>query len=306
MKKYLFFVLALIFSCICLKADQIIGCPNGLGENMWWIKAVYRYEDADEKWSSRENGLIDISEGTGLKKKLSRVSSLRLGYGITERLDIGITGFYGDGEIIKINQNGTVYDYESSNMQSVWVSGKYILSESFHSNRNHIKVSLGAAYGFSLITDTEDLNAGLDSGADRAKIGILAHGGLWGVIGYSTELLYHWRGNASDDPCFSRAGQDMPDSLDYVFKLERELGDYISLGLALTGYFGMEKDYLLLDSDGVSLKPYRHHIMIMVEILPLSVDYEKCKFAVQAILPYSTRTLSSYECALQTILMWTF
>ena len=287
-------------------ADQIIGCPNGLGKGLWWLKVTYNHLDADKKWLAVEEDMVDLSQGKGLKERLKQTGSLRLGYGITDHLDVGITAFYAHGEMSTLNQQNQLKDYDASAMQGVWLSGKYMFVDTFKDNGSYFKLSLGAAYGFALVDDLDDLQAGLGPGADHVKIGLLAHGGFGAWCDYAGHLLYHWQGKAPDIQGFSRAGQDIADRVDYMVKLERDLGAYIGLGVAASGFFGVEADESLLNAGGDPLKPFKHQVMLHMEVFPMTNDYEKRKLGLQLLVPYDVRLLNSPDYQVQAIFMWTF
>ena len=290
-------------------AADMLGCPKGLPKGTIWPRFTFKYIDATEKWNSQKDKMIDIEDGVGVTDKKVYKYDFRLGYGLLHNLDIGVNIKYATSQMEKAAKNGEVTKYDESAFTYLWLSGKYIfLDLPPQGVLDYFKLSFGGTYGFALAKSDKYLLAGLGAGDNQAKVGFLHHGGMFDdLFEFAGHFLYHWRGKASKADGFARSDQEMADTFDYLFKLERDLGDYIGLGAGVAGWVGLQDDKNLLNSSGDSLRPYSNNVHFSLEFFPMgSLDYEKRKIYAQVALPYYTRAITAPDYTLLLGAMWTF
>ncbi len=295
------FVLFMLFAAVILLSEvsfsaDILGCPNGILKGTIWPRFSLKMYDASEKWNKVSEEMVDISEGAGVQSQTKKSFDFRLGYGLLKNLDIGLNLKYGMVETEKKKSpTDPIKEFTQEGLTDLWLSGKYMfIDTSSDGFFEYLKLSFGISYAIALNKKDEALIAGLTPGVDQSQSGLLIHGGLAGLCEYAGHLLYHYKGTAPEVQGFGRSGQDIPDTVNYMYKLEKGVFDYLGIGIAATGFFGVQEDLSLVDASGESLKPYCHNIMLMLEIFPFKyTNYEKRKFFLMLNLPYAVRTTVS-------------
>ncbi len=305
------FVTLILFSGVF--AEEVMGCPKGIMKGAIWPRVAFKTIDATQKWNKNKEEMVDLSDGLGLKKMIENSYSVRLGYGVLNHLDVGIDIRYTTVETEKeksITGGGSrLLDFEESAVSKIWLSGKYMfLDKSKLGPLTYLKLSSGGCYGFATAKDSAQLVSGLGPGVDEFKLGLLFHGGLFSKdFEFAGHTLYHGRGTAPEQKGFSRSGQKISDTFDYMFKFEYGLIDYIGLSAGFNGWLGIDKDESLSDSGGETMTAYSHNANFMLEFFPFkSSNYEKRKIFTKLSFPYTVRNTSSPDYILIVAAMWAF
>ncbi|MDD4736116.1 MAG: hypothetical protein PHP44_08420 [Kiritimatiellae bacterium] len=305
-------VIAMMLCGVSTFGADILGCPKGIMEGTLWPRLSVQYLDMTEKWNAKEGDLVDIDEGAGLKSKKLIQTDLRLGYGLNSRCDIGVELKYVSVETEKQNATGKRQSFKEAGLTELWMAGKYfIVDQASDSFFNYMKVSVGGALGYGFSQDTEQLVAGVSPGCNKAQLGTLMHGGLHdNFIEYSAHLIYEWRGEAQESDGvpgfpFNRSGEDVPDVLQYQMVVEKGLGEWFEVQLGLTGWYGTQKDDVLLDGSDPQ-HAYQNNVMAGIQFFPMTHDYEKRKLILQAAMPYASKANAVPDYSVKMIAMWTF
>ena len=230
-------VLAVTIAPAQVLAEDVTGCPLGLKKNQFWVKSQTVYQYAEQALWNEEPGkklsLMDMPEDWHQRQTKS---NLRLGYGITDRFDIGLSLSYFDKHIRKAvhkqRPDRTWFiketQQEGRGFGDIWLSAKYKLV----ADRQHIEsVALGA--GFRLdASDDSSVTKGIGSGAKALRLVLLSHE-HFGQFHFCNHLFYEWQGerrgidvkNDSGEMVeWEKSGQDIGDKLGYKFNVE-----YLSL-----------------------------------------------------------------------------
>lgn len=296
-----------------VSADAILGCPKGISQGTIWPMITFSSIDGTKKWNSVSEKMVGITNGAGIQGKSVKIVGLRLGYGVMDHLQVGLKLDYAIAFLKKKTKSGKILSYTGNNLSDLWLGAQYIfLDLSDKGAFDYLKFSVGAGYGFSLSDDSNSVLSGVSTGADQAKAGFLTHGGIKGakkgeyLFEFAGHILYHYKGIAATVSGYSRSGQDLPDTLDYMFGIEKSLFNYFELKLGTSGWIGMKKDPLLKDSAGNTLIGYSHSIMIGTAFLFSGEEYDKRKLMLKVLIPYSARAMVGADFKLMGVLSYTF
>lgn len=297
------------------RAADILGCPNGIPKGTIWPRLTLQMASMDDKWLAGQEDMGDIDDGSGFTSKDVFTTTFRIGYGVSDHLDVGLVLKHARVDAEKRKPNGVTASFKEDAFTEFWLAGKYTFLDIANEDSplSYLKLSVGAAYGFGLVRDAEDLVAGVGPGCDMAQAALLWHGGLFhDSVDFAGHLIYEWRGDATDETdavngfTFGRAGEDVPDRIKYMFILEKEVCPYVELKGGVSGWVGAEKDEKLLDADGDALTPYSHGVMAGIQFFPMTTDYEKRKLVIQVAHPYDVRNTLAPDFTFTFIAMWSF
>lgn len=301
-------------------AEDVTGCPLGLREGQFWVKSQTVYEYAERALWTYEAGekaiMMDMPENR--HSRLTK-SDLRLGYGITDRLDVGFLLTYFDKHVRtsqhKQKPNGTwvvkEVEKEGQGFGDVWLSAKYRLV----ADRQHIE-ALALGVGFRLdASDDCEVTKGIGSGAKALRAVLLSHE-HFGKFHFCNHLFYEWQGerrgievknDSGEMVRWEKSGQDLGDRIGYKFNVEYCLNHTGTVWghLGLVGWHKFEDD----DCKGATIDRsdrYEHCVFPKLAWLPRGPAEEHCKIFVGVKCPYKYR--KDFESHVIPVLgmMWTF
>lgn len=320
-----------LLTSACYSAD-ILGCPNGIPKGTIWPRLSFKTMDIDEKydWATEKMVPVDKLSANAITAKEFDEWDFRLGYGVTNTVDIAFQLKYRDVYTNKQKSalNSKLAIFDENSLSEIWISYKkrFIdLTETKYKNIEYFKLSYGLAYGFSQDDKLEELIAGISPGCDKAQLGLLMHGGFANGIDFAGHLIYEWWGDAeyyaATDTLplsetlakntfnFGQAGRDMPDRLKYMAVFEYPSSEYFELKAAFTGWTGLDETqgsiYSNLYKDK-SFDAYSHSFVLGLTYFPMSDLYEKRKIALQVSMPYSVKATVTPEYVTSLLAMWTF
>lgn len=305
---------ALVFSGATVQAADIFGCPGGLPEGTIWPWVTVQYQDMTEKWDGVNGEMKDIEEGPGLTEKTLTRYDFRFGYGVTPRFDVGVEVKAAAVDVQKRDKKDVEVSFHENALTEVWAAGKYFVVDRRFEDAvlEELKVSLGAGYGAGMVDDVEKLVAGLGPGCDKAQAGVLVHANLLdGALEFGGHLVYEWRGEAPEENervdgfGFGRAGEDVPDVVQYLTMVALPVSSYVGLNFGLCGWMGAERDECL-PYHGEAEYGYRHQILAALRFFPLTDDYEKRKIMLQVAVPYAVKAVTAPDVSAKLFGMWTF
>ncbi len=333
MKSCITGALLLVFTLTSVASSaDILGCPNGIPKGTLWPRLNYKVTKMTEKYDWATGKMVDIgtSGDNSVRAKEQAETDVRIGYGATAALDVAVQAKYRavESESQKKTAGARRISFSEASLAELWLAGKYRfidLTGTGLKSVDYFKLSAGAAYGFGLADNLEDIITGLGPGCDKAQLGLLAHGGLSVGVDFAAHLIYEWWGKApeyaataylpADEPLeknhynFGQSGRDMPDRLDYMFVLEKGITERIELKAQLAGWLGLQKNRGSLYSAAyrdAGYYAYMHNIVAGLEFYPMGEDYDKRKFGVQVSLPYSAKNSTAPDYSLTLMSMWTF
>jgi len=312
-KSGLILLIAVMFmgATSSLAAEDVLGCPNGIMKGTTWPRIDVSYIDASQKFDFETGKMVDIDTGTGLQKKTKTELGVRLGYGLTTKIDIGVLAKYTNVKTEKL-QSGATTKTDESAFTGLWLSGKFMFLDTQDLKPfNYMKLSFGAGYKIPLCKDDNMITKSVSSGADELKSGFLTHGGI-GPFDFAGHLLYWYRGqaktvlNEQDKPAYGKSGVELADRINYLLKLEIDVIPQIGLGIGAAGWANLEKEKTWQSNAWHEENFYTHNLNLSLEIRPFGLDYEKRKLFCHVGIPYAAQNNTTPDYTLKVGLMYTF
>lgn len=312
------FVLGLLL-CSSVRADDVTGCPLGLKKGEVWLvsRTTYLsankvYWNADQAEDPQMTTIPDDWHSTVIK------SSFRVGYGVTERLDVGMLFTYWDKDIKKQfwkNQQGQWVakwkETEGHSFGDFWFAAKYKVI----SDRDWIEA---LAIGLGLKLDASDdclVTQGIGTGTKDIRLSLLSHLDL-GIFHNCNYVFYEFRGKVREIEVKNDQGQmvswsksswNLGDKLNYKFNFEYNLNERgtFQAHLAAIGWIEFEDK----DSDGDNIDDsdrYEHSLFPKIVFLPEGEEVEHRKIFLGLKVPFSVK--KDFSAVFQPVLciMWTF
>jgi len=301
-------------------AEEVTGCPLGLKKGEFWVKSQTTYLYAERALWTNERAekavMMDMPENW--HQRMTR-SSLRLGYGITDRLDVGLLLAYFDKHVRRGNHkqkpNGSWFvkeaDKEGQGFGDVWLSAKYKIV----ADKQHIEsISLGA--GFRLdASDDCNVTKGIGSGAKAFRAVLLTHE-HFGQFHFCNHLYYEWQGDRRGIDVrnqkgelvkWEKSGQNIGDKIGYKFNVEYCISKDATIWahLGLIGWHKFEDQ----DCDGVSIDRsdrYEHSVFPKFVWLPQGPAQEHHKIFLGVKCPYKYRRDFESHVIPVLSMMWTW
>ncbi|HDP94458.1 MAG TPA: hypothetical protein ENN40_03750 [Candidatus Aminicenantes bacterium] len=292
-----------------LGAEDTIGCSKGIGKGVIWPRLTLKVMNFTDKWSTTAERMVAMnSEERGLQDASFRQLDFRLGYGILHNLNVGVNLKYTWGEADKINNTGQFLSLSEKDLTQIWLSGQwFFLDKHKAGGLRHLKLGLGASYGFAVNNKDENLLVGIGPGVDQFKLGPMWHFEIGSSgVEIAGHALYNWKGTAREVKGWGRSGHNIADTLNYQLKLEGAPFRFLGCGAGLTGWFGVEEDMSLVNLDNTLNRGYNHAVMLHAELFPMGDQYEKRKIYLIVNIPYAQRAMKSADVVWTLGFMWTF
>ncbi len=294
-----------------LLAEDVLGCPKGIMKGTIWPRIDVSYTDASRKFDFSTGEMVDIATGTGLQKKTKTELGIRIGYGLTTKMDIGILAKFTNVKTEKL-KNSQLTKTDESALTGLWLSAKYIFLDAAELKPfTYMKLSFGAGYKIPLCKDEDLITKSVSNGADELKSGFLTHGGI-GPIDFAGHLLYWYRGqakkveNTQGKPAYGKSGVELADRINYMFKFEYDIHPVIGLGAGVSGWTNLKKEKTWQNNTCFEEMFYIHKAALSLEIRPYGLDYEKRKIFCHFGIPYSFKNNTVPDYTLKIGLMYTF
>lgn len=290
------------------QAEDVTGCPLGIKKGEIWIKTGLKYNDMKKRYNRSDDEMVDLEEG-----EHNRVYNLgiRLGYGITDRWDIGVLVPYKWVDRRIYNKKAKKYsEVEDNGLGELWIASRY---KFFYGENigifDEIYLNLGAGFKFPL-SESEKIKHGIGNGANEFRIVLLYHDHI-GRFGFCNHLFYNWRGKADKISDWKFSDQDLTDRLNYKLNLEFDLlgNGIFEATVGAVGWFDIEDVELAegFKNKGLDgMKAHNHAVMTGVEFKPHGDEYEHRKFALKLRVPYSVKANYAPDYTLMAVAMWTF
>ncbi|MEW6680645.1 MAG: transporter [bacterium] len=265
-------------------ADDVTGCPLGLNKGEFWPKMTINYSQATRAyWNENpEESPEMVSLPDGWHAKVFK-SSLRVGYGITDNVDIGVLVPYIDKdvkkEVWKWNKKEKKWikkpkEVKESGLADPWFAAKYKFR--FGQKKGSIQsYAVGLGIKPSMTSD-ELISKGIGNGAMAIRGVFLMHEPLppFDLCG---DIWYQYNGKAKSFQVETPEGKvdwpksdwDLGDKIGYRMILEYELGYKGKLAVVF-GPMGWIK-FKDKDKDGETVKDsdrYEHSLMVKLVYLP--------------------------------------
>jgi hypothetical protein len=312
MRKILLSALTILVVQVALvpsgQAEDVTGCPLGLKRGEFWFKAPFKVNNMTERYDRAEDHMVDL-----LGEEHNRVCDLglRLGYGLTDRWDVGCLSTLRWVDKRIYNKKAKEWqEVESNGLQGVWIASRY---KFYHSEETGVfdEVHLNFGVGIKLpISSSAKIKEGIGNGAREFRIVFLSHETV-GRFSFCNHLFYNWRGKASDISGWKHSGQDLPDRVNYKFNVEFDLlgNGMLEPSVGLVGWQDMEDVELAgefadcgLDGD----KAHDHAVSAGIEVKPWGERYDHRKFAVKVRIPYEVKSTYAPDYTLTVMAMFTF
>jgi hypothetical protein len=290
------------------RAEDVTGCPLGLKGGEVWLKASSNLNSMSRRYDRGQDDMVDLSSG-----EHNRVYDLgvRLGYGITDRWDIGLLGplRWVDKRIYNKKAKKWV-EGESSGLQEVWLASRY----KFYYRESawvfdEIHLNVGAGIKFP-VSSSAKIKEGIGNGTSEFRLVFLSHETV-GRLAFCNHVLYNWRGEASDIAGWKYSGQNLTDRINYKFNMEFDLlgNGMLETSTGLVGWFDVERVHLAEVSAGCGLdgrKAHNHAVAVGIELKPWGETYEHRKLAVKVRIPYEVKSDYAPDYTLTVTAMLTF
>ncbi len=289
-------------------AEEVTGCPLGIKKGEIWIKTSVKYNDMKEKYNRGTDEMVDLE-----KDEHNRVYAfgVRLGYGITDRWDIGVLFPYKWVDKKIYNKKEKKWsEVEDNGLGEFWIGSRY---KFFYGENIGIfdEIHLNLGVGFKVpVSNGEKIKHGIGNGANEFRVVILYHDHI-GRFGFCNHLFYNWRSKADKISGWKFSDQDLTDRLNYKLNLEFDLlgSGILEAALGAVGWFDIEDIELAegFENKGLDrMKAHDHAVAFGVEFKPYGEEYEHRKFTLKLRIPYSVKTNYAPDCTLMAIAMWTF
>ncbi len=260
-------------------AEEILGCPYGLDKGELWLRFSYNNVEHERRWNSKTHQMEDLPAAWHSRKINT---SYRLGYGLTDDIDIGVSLNYGDRRA-RLGSR----EISDSALEDIWLAAKYKFTEqtnrSGYWQEKHLAVA--AAFKLPQSSDTE-VTEGLGNGADAMRIGL-----LWHLCGKHDDmcghLTYTFVGKAPVISGYRKSGWDLPDRLTYKLFREQTLTNKLALAMGPSGWVDMDEAKGKSGSSGY--RAYSHNLVVKLQYHPNGVDIEHQRLVVGISKPYSVK-----------------
>ena len=283
-------------------AEPVVGCPLGLEKGKFWLRSIAKYVDHTERYNPQTGAMEDLPAGWHSRKTQLPI---RLGYGLTERIDVGLVLPFAWRDL-RMQKQGNWVEKDSSGFEDIWVSAKYKFLESYEPKgsfeERHACVAL--AHRFDTASDGKCVN-GLGTGADAWRLALLFHADFSEKSAVCAHLTYDMIGNARTIDGFGKSGYHYADRMGYKFFVERELADKWAAIFGPTGWFETSQTTQPND-DGVGYRAHSHNFALKVEYHPNGAESEHQKLMVGLSMPYSAKSQFTPDIGYSFGGMWTW
>ena len=283
-------------------AETVLGCPYGLEHGDLWLRTFYQYVDHTERWVPQTRQMEDLPDGWSSTKQTAR---FRLGYGLIDRLDIGVSFDYGDREARLGTSGGGFREINNSALEDIWVAAKYKFVEKLDRpgpwEETHIAFGVGVKLPQS--SDVE-VTEGLGNGADAVRLGL-----LWHLCGEKNpdicgHLTYTFVDDAPTITGYKKSGWELSDRFAYKLFLEHDLSSKFALVTGPTGWIDLDEPKGA--SGGSGFHAYSHKWALNLCYHPNGVDIEHQRLTLGISVPYNVRASMAPDYALSAGAMWTW
>ncbi|NQT35159.1 hypothetical protein HQ587_08215 [bacterium] len=303
-----------------VQAEEVTGCPLGLKKGVIWLRSSTGYTSADKVyWNANHAEDPEITDILDDWHARTKRIHFRVGYGLMDRLDIGVALEYLDKDIKKqvwkCNQQSTWTPVWKSNKAhgfgDVWFTAKYKLI----ADRDRIEA---VSVGLGLKLDAADdplVTKGIGTGTKDIRLCVLSHLNH-GLFHSCCHIFYESRGEVREIEVKNSEGQMVPwtksdwnlgDKLNYKFNIEYGLNEAgtFHAHLAAVGWLKFEdknaNDDKVSDSDR-----YEHSLYPKIVFLPEGENEEHRKVAFGLKIPLSVKKDFSSMIQPKLTMMWTF
>jgi len=289
-------------------AEEVTGCPLGIKKGEIWIKTSLKYNDMKERYNRGADEMVDLEKG---EHNWVYALSIRLGYGVTDRWDVGVLFPYKWVDRRIYNKETKKWsEVEDNGLGELWIGSRY---KFFYGENIGVfdEIHLNLGVGFKVpVSNSEKIKHGIGNGGNEFRVVILYHDHI-GRFGFCNHLFYNWRSKADKISGWKFSDQDLTDRLNYKLNLEFDLlgSGILEATAGAVGWFDIE-DIKLAEGfknkglDG--MKAHDHAIVSGIEFKPYGEDYEHRKLALKLRIPYGVKANYAPDYTLTAIAMWTF
>jgi hypothetical protein len=278
--------------------ETVTGCPLGLRESELWIKELFQFQTASSYFNSSSGEMEDLPDGW--HQKVMKLTN-RIGYGITDRFEVGVLFPYKYVNMRKQKQGNWV-EKKNYGFEELWLSTGIKLIDREDSFLEAMKFG----YGINLNTSSDELiDDGIGDGAMAMRFVFLSHEHLSDKFGLCNHFYYEWIGKAKEIDGWSKSEWEYGDKIGYKCFIEYRIIPQISLTTGPIGWMEIAETKKADDSTAHP-KFYNHAITAKFTYLPTGdeMDHKKVFFGVN--IPYKSRLSFSSDIVLNTGFMWTF
>ena len=331
MKRLILIAVVFWLAAVQALADDVTGCPLGLKKGEFWVKSWIQYVRATRAlWSDSPQERPEMVSLPDNWHSRITISKLRLGYGITSRLDVGILLPYFDKhtrkEAWKTNSKAEsarqTKELRGRGLGDIWLSAKYKIIDNTDNTRTIEALALGVGFKFDSADDSL-VKKGIGSGAKALRVCLLSHERL-GRLDFCNHIFYEWRGRVRgirfDKPvlmpgskprCVMRSvlwpksGIELGDKIGYKFNVEYPFAAKWAVHLGALGWHRFDNrdrgGWRIADSHR-----FEHSIMPKIVFHPGGVEEEHKKIFLGLVIPYKSRKDLSAAVTPMLCMMWTF
>lgn len=281
-------------------AESVLGCPYGLDKGDWWIRAQHTNTEHKERYNAKTNEMEDLGAGESSEKAVTRY---RLGYGLSERVDVGVSLIYEDRSAHLKTEKGW-NDINASGLADVWLAAKYKIQEDYTPDafwkESHVCLGLGVKLPQS---SNSEVTQSIGNGADAVRLGVLGHycHDDFDICGHVT---YTFVGDAPTVAGWKKSGWDLPGRISYKLFVEYDLADEFALTTGPIGW--MDRD-MARGANGTSGYHARsHNWAFNLAWHPNGVEIEHQKLMAGVTIPYSVKSGLAPDYSWMVGGMWTW
>ena len=316
MKMSWFVALAFVVASGTVFADKVTGCPLGLNGGEFWLRTSASYNSISRAlWKENQQDeptMMAIPEDWHGDIV---TTTTRLGYGITDRLNIGMLLTYIDKDVKMEKWSGASRvwkEIDGHGFGDVWFSAAYKLymnDEGDHTHTVAVALSADAA-------DDPLVKQGIGSGANAVRFALLNHNPIPGGIHLCSHIIYDYYGEARTIDGWGKSGYNLGDRIDYKANFERELpfDERFGVEIGAFGWYKLEDT----DADGETVEKserFDHAVALKLTFAPGAKDVtdrisflasEHRKMFVSLRIPYMNRKDLAATVTPSVMFMWTF
>ena len=281
-------------------AEPVLGCPLGLHNGEFWVRSIATYTKHTEWFNPSTGRMEPLPAGWESKKTAIPV---RLGYGLADRLDVGISVPWESRKLRRQQGPGWI-EKDDSGLGDIWVAAKYKFIYQPEPVERHW--AFGVAYRFDSASDGKVKN-GIGSGANAWRLGLLYHGQT--SPGATDELCghltYEFGDTVRDIAGFGKSGYRNADRISYKFFAEKPLSDKWGLVFGPSGWLQTDETEKP-SGEGVGYRAYVHNVAAKLEYFPNGPGNHHQKLVLGISLPHAAKNGFTADRVFKFGGMWTW
>jgi len=281
-------------------AEEVTGCPLGLRKGELWINEKFSYSEAEEYFDPQSKKMKDLPKEW--KQEIWGLNT-RIGYGITDRFEVGLLLPYKHVNMRK-QKKGKWISVNDGGIGDIWLAAAYKFID--NPEEGFIEAAkIGIGVKFDVGSD-ELVKKDIGNGAKAVRIVLLSHDRLMGEkVELCNHIYYEWNGEARKIKDWEKSKWDYGDKIGYNFLVEYAFTPYVRLAFGPIGWAEISKTE---KADGSEAHPkfYNHMFHLLLEYLPTGEERDHKKAAIGINIPYKVKNGFAPDYEIMGVFMWTF